>query len=343
MGDLGHAAGSNSRSTISEVAKELGIAKSTVSHAFSGRRRISEPLKRRIFEVARRLDYRPHYAAQVLASRKTLNIGILVRQASDQYFPLHLQAIATAAAARGYRLSLGITGDDAAKMESYLNDFSNGQADGVLILTSSLADERIIELANRGYPVGTSLRIIPGYEELSGVLLNIEDVFRRLLEYLYSLGHREFGFLCGVPREVPERFRQMQMFVKEKRLTFSEQRMVTHLESIETGEPGASRLLTQCPQITALVCSNDALAVGAMMAAYEMGIRVPEQLTITGFDDVPISRSCIPRLTTIRMPIAEIATAAVNNLIDRIEGKRPGPMIRLTPELIIRGSSGTVR
>jgi len=331
------------RPTISQVAKELGIAKSTVSHAFSGRGRISDDLKERIFEVAKRMDYQPHYAAQVLANRRTMNLGLLVRQATDQYFPQFLQAMSATASKRGYRLSMGIADSDPVRMESYINDFSRGQTDGVLVLTCDLPDERIVELTRRGYPVGTALHVVPGYEELSGVMLNIGDAYGQLLEYLHSLGHREFGFLCGIPREVPQRYQRMLRFAQEKGLTFGPQRIVSHLEGIEMGEPAAMQLLKQSPEITAIVCSNDSLAVGAMIAAHELKIRVPDDLTITGFDDVAISRSCIPRLTTIRMPVAEIATAAVNRLVDRIEGKPAAPIVRLTPELIIRGSSGPVR
>jgi len=225
-------------------------------------------------------------------------------------------------------------------MDYYLDNYSNGQTDGVLLLTGNISDQQILKLVNQGYPVGTPLRIIPGHEEICGVLLDISRIFRQLLDYLYSLGHREFGFLCGEPTDVMDRYAQMHTFIEEKSLTFGPEREVRDIYSVSEAEPAAYTLLKKCPEITALVCSCDVLAIGAMIGAHDLGISVPADLTITGFDDVPISQACIPRLTTVKIPISELATASVNNLLDRIEGKTVPPMVKLTPELIIRGSSG---
>ncbi|NLX03900.1 MAG: LacI family transcriptional regulator [Phycisphaerae bacterium] len=340
---MGKANGVSNRVTIEQVAQAVGVAKSTVSHAFSGQRPISASVRRRIFEAAERLNYRPHYAAQALASRRTMNIGVLIRRMTDHFCPAHLQAVEEAAAKRGYRLTLGITGDDPEKMRTYLESFSNGQADGVLVHTATVSEEVIADLARQGYPVATPLRIIPGYEELCPIAIDLGTTFARLLEYLYSLGHREFGFIMGLPSDVPERHQQILRFIDEKGLSHSDDRMVANLVSMEAAESATMALLNRCPQITAVVSSNDELAFGAMVAAHGCGLRVPDDLTITGVDDVPIGRYCIPSLTTVRIPIPEISTAEVNNLVDRIEGKPSASMTRVRTELLIRGSSGPPR
>jgi LacI family transcriptional regulator len=327
------------RVTIMQVAKEAGVSISTVSHAFSGRRPISPEMKDQIFQVARRHGYHPHYAAQTLASRRTMTIGILVREATDQFFSMHLKGVNQAATERGYRLTLGITGKDEKKMQEYLAGFSHGQVDGILILTALIPDNMVIEVIKQGMPVCTPQRMIPRYEEYCGVQMDIRGVFRRLLDYLYDLGHRRFGFVCGTPKDVPERFPEFHRFLEEKNLPFDPQNEITDVETSEDAEIAAARILRQNPEITALVCTNDVLAVGTLAATHEMGIPVPNHLSITGYDDVPISRYCFPKLTTIRIPITELATASVNHLIDRIENKTPRT-VKLTPELIIRGSSG---
>ncbi len=328
-----------SRVTIMQIAKEAGVSISTVSHAFSGRRPISPEIKDHIFQVAHRHGYRPHYAAQILASRRTMTIGILVREPTDQFFSMHLKGVNQAATGRGYRLTLGITGKDEIKMQEYLAGFCHGQVDGILILTGLIPDEMVIEAIKQGMPVCTPQRMIPHYEEYCGVRMDIRGVFRRLLDYLYDLGHRRFGFICGTPKDVPERHPEFHRFIEEKNLSFDSQDEITEIENSEDAEIAAAQILRRNPKITALVCTNDVLAVGALAAAHEMGIQVPSKVSITGYDDVPISRYCYPKLTTIRIPITELATASVNHLIDRIEGKTP-KTVKLTPELIIRGSSG---
>jgi LacI family transcriptional regulator len=325
--------------SIAMVATAVGVSKSTVSHAFTGNRRISEPIKRRIFEVAKSLKYKPNFAAQALSSRKTMNVGIMVREATDQYFSLHIQAMEAAAVARGYRLLVGLTGNDQKKVQTYLDGFISGQADGVLVITGHVTDEMVLELVDQHYPVVVPQRSIPGYDELSCVQMDIEGVFRQLLDYLYDLGHRQFGFIGGGTKEIGERYRQLHRFVEEKGLEFGITREVLDIETLEAAEAAGYTLLKRYPQITALVCSNDVLGVGAMTAALGLGLKVPTDLTVTGFDDVPISRYCIPRLTTVRIPISDLASISMNNLLDRIEGKTSPALVRLPLELLIRGSS----
>jgi DNA-binding LacI/PurR family transcriptional regulator len=278
-----------------------------------------------------------------LATRTTKTIGILVREATEQYFPLHLQAISTAARNRGYRISVGLTASDPKIVQDYLDNFANGQVDGSLISTADVSTEQVIELTDQGIILGTPLRYIPGYEYLCGAEMDMQTAFRRILQYLYSMEHRQFGFICGKPAESPERYEGMHQFIHEMGLEFPITRQLTNIESFEESQAGVARLLKKHPEITAIACSNDVLAVGAMMGAHDMGYNIPGDLSVTGFDDVPVSRFCIPRLTTVRIPIEELATISVNNLIDRIEGKAPAPPVRLPLEILIRESTGTPR
>lgn len=331
------------RPSIGTVAAVAGVSKSTVSHAFSGHRQISEPVKLRIFEAARLLKYKPHYAARALSSRRTMNVGVLVREATDQYFPLYMQAMEAAAVSRGYRLSVGFTGSDSCKMQMYLDGFVSGQADGLLVITGYVSDAMVLDLVDQNYPVVTPQREIPGHEDLACVQMDIAGAFRQLLDYLYDLGHRTFGFIGGALTDVQNRHGEFHRFLTERGLEFDASREVVNVETLEAAEASGHVLLKRHPQITAIVCSNDVQGVGVITAAAELGLKVPTDLTVTGFDDVPISRYCSPRLTTVRIPISELASASMNNLLDRIEGKSAAPMVRLPLELLIRGSSGPAR
>jgi LacI family transcriptional regulator len=331
------------RATIAQIARAAGVSISTVSHAFSGKRPISERLRKQIFSIAEQSGYRPHFAAQALATRKTHTIGVLSRQATEQYFPQHLEGIAAAASERGYMLSVGLTGGNPVAVQKYLDAYAHGQVDGALITTADVTDGQIIELATQGVAVITPLRRIAGHDDLMGVDMNMGPIFHKMLEYLYSMGHRQFGFVCGVPEESPERYDTMQAFLRDRGLDLTTTRQMLGVQSSEDAQSAAVWLMRRHPEITAIVCSSDMLAVGGVMASHELGLRVPGDVSITGFDDMPISRLCIPRLTTVRIPVTELSAMSVHALLDRIEGKPPTPPRSLSLELLIRESTGTPR
>lgn len=335
----------NNRPTIKQVALEAGVCKTTVSHAFSGRRPVSEEVKKRIMRVAKKLGYQPHYAAQILPHGRTKTIAVLVRDLINQYNTVYLQAIEHAAWIRGYRVYVCLTGTDQEKIQNYLANFSNGQADGALVITSAVTDEAVIEVAKRGYPVVTPLRTIRGFEYLWNIPVDIGGVFRRLLEYLYNLGHREFGFIWHFRSHAKHRIKVLSKFAIEKGIDIVSEREITDVHTVEQATSAVSELLQTNPEITALVCANDMQAAGAMVAAHKLRLAVPEDLTVTGFGDVSIGRHCTPAITTVRLPINEVAEVAVNKLLDRIEDKAPVNGIESLPELelLIRGSSGPPR
>lgn len=329
----------NRRVSISDVAEMAGVSLSTVSNVLSGKRPTAAATRKRVLEVVKQLNYRPNFAAQTLAKGKTMSIGAMLPDINDHYSSIQLKEINEVCLARGYQLLLTLVGTDVKRMGHCIDCFCNGQTEGVLILTSKIPGEMIAELVDSGFPFSTPWRL-PGYESFCSVEIDISSVFGCLLEYLYNLGHRQFGFISGFPCDIQQRYERLHYFMKEKGLEFSSSREITGVHTMEQGEAAADDLLRRCPEITSIVCSNDVLAMGVMMAAHEQGIPVPGDLSITGFDDVPISRYCIPRLTTVRMPIKELAKISVNNLIDRIEGKEPMLAIKLKPELLIRGTCG---
>lgn len=335
----------NKRATIQQVAQKAGVCKTTVSHALSGRRPVSPALKQKILRIAEQLGYRPHYAAQVLPKGQTKTIAVLVRDLINQYNSCYLQAIEQAASARGYRVYVCVTGTDQDNIRDYLDSFGHGQADGVLIVTSAVGDEAVVELAERGYPVVTPGRIVPGHEELWNVPVVVPGAFRRLLEYLYDLGHRELGFLWHIRSHVRSRIEVVEEFAAARGLRLDGECEAWDVHTPEQAFVVAHELLDKRRQITALVCANDMLAVGAMAAAHKLRLAVPGDLTVTGFGDVPMGRYCTPPITTVRLPITEIANTAVNKLLDRIEDRPAGNRIDSLPDLdlLIRGSSGPPR
>ncbi len=332
------------RATIRCVALEAGVSASTVSRAFSGNRPISKTVKKRILSIADQLGYRPHLGAQALATNRTNRIGVIVRSLVDEYSGLYVQALEEAAAARGYEISLCITSpEDTEKSRRQLDRFSRGQADGVIVYTTAVPVDMVTDLADNGYPVITPGLMINGHESVCGVQVIHLDVFDRMLEYLWDMGHRKFGFMWEVRSGVPQHTAALEEFLSRKGITLASNREVDSIHSVEQAEAAGTEMLRRCREVTAVVCANDAIAVGAMAAARTLGMSVPKDLSVTGYYDLPIGRYHTPRPTTVRSPIRDDATAVVNKMIDRIEGKPETPTIKLTPELLLRESSGPPR
>ncbi len=331
------------RPTISLIAKMMKVSRSTVSRALSGSPQISETVKAQIRQAADKMNYQPHTLAQGLARGKTMKLGLLVRNLYIEPNAILVQAIEEEAVLRGYQISLEITGDSESSMAKRLGHFRHGQADGLILLTTAVPSPLVTRLADEGYPVGIFGYRIPGYDHLLLMDLDERVEFRQLLDHLYDLGHREFGFLWQLRSGEAGYVEQLERFGREKGLTFSPSNQADHVFSVEQAESAARDILTRNPRITAMVCMMDTIAVGAIHAAIKMGLRVPEDLSVTGNSDLPIGRYFLPPVTTLRYPFVRMAQIAVRKMIDRIEGKKESPLERVSPELLVRKSSGPAK
>ncbi len=333
------------RPTIKQVAKEAGVCRATVSHALSGKRPVSESMKQRVLQVADQLGYRPHYLAQNLIRGYSKAIAVLVRDLINPYNPLYLQAIEQAASDRGYRVYVCVVGTDRDKISNYLDKFSNGQADGVLIVTSAVEDDAILHLLERGYPVVAPLRTIPGHQKVWPSPVDVKGAFRKLLDYLHDLGHRQFGFMWHIRSHLNARIEALTEFLAENNVSITPEQEVENVLTIEQAIVAAEKLLRENPNITALVCANDMTAAGSLFAARKMGLTIPDDLSITGFGDIPMSRYCNPGITTVQVPIEQIADAAIRMLLQRIEtgSERNGFHSLPDLDLMIRGTTGACK
>jgi LacI family transcriptional regulator len=331
------------RPTISQIAEIMKVSRSTVSRALNGSSEISETVKSQIQETARRLNYQPHIAAQNLARGKTMKLGVLVRNLYLEPNAVLVQAIEEAAGERGYRVSLEITGESEAKMASRLGNFLHGQADGLILLTTAVPNHLVTHLADQGHPVGIFGYRIPSYEHLLLMELDERAEFRQMLDYLYNLGHRNFGVLWQLKSGETSFVEELERFIREKNLSFSEENETNHIFNIEQAESAARSILTRNPRITAMVCLMDTIAVGTIHAATKMGLKVPDDLSVVGNSDLPIGRYFLPPVTTLRYPFTRIAQIAVKKMIDRIEGRPESPLERVCPELLVRKSTGPVK
>ena len=327
------------RTTITDVARSLGVSVSTVSHALSGNRTISPEMKERVHKAIKEMDYHPNISAQRLAGGKTMNIGIIGGSFGGEYTPCCFNELSNNAAAHGYSTIVGVTLGSEKRGQEYLDRFCNGGADGIITACGDISEQQIAKIAATGYPIVVMPdRHIKGYPCCSLVSRSYDKLFRKLCEHLYSIGHRTFGFLCGTEAAHYKRTRVVREFMEEHNLDPERNPMIGDLLEVESAQTAAMQMLSTNKDITAMICHNDTFAFGAILAAREIGLRIPEDLSITGFDDVLASRLVYPQLTTVRMPLERTAQVIINRLVEWMGGKKPTRSITLQAEIIYRDS-----
>lgn len=329
--------------TIKDIAKRLNISVSTVSYALNGGpRTVPEAVKERVWAVARELDYRPNRVARQLVTRTSDTIGIATdHPAVDAMLGPFLQNVFNSVlnvAERSGQDVLFLTSHSGADARTYVNTLLDGRVDGVLLLAAKPQSELVSMLRERDFPHV----LISAPEDAGSPSFGVDNdaSIRVLVRHLVELGHRRIGFVRGLERQPDSQFREMAVLEE-----FEAHGVETRPEWQATGEFTAEQgyraglqILSRSDRPGAVMAFNDESAIGVINAARELGLRVPEDLSVTGFDNIPWIQFVRPGLTTMRQPVREIAAAAAEALLEKISGK---PVIgRLfDAELIVREST----
>ena len=337
------------RPTLAEVALEANVSKSAASHAFNNRPNISDPVKKRVFEAAKKLNYVPNFAAKTLRKGQTRRIAVVSNLDG-------LEDVGVAerfACLRNFHVFPVVPFEDEAVFRETLQQVGHGQADGILILTLTYPEDVVLELVRNGYPVFAPYHPLAGCEEMMGGIRsdwmdsagrpNMDSGFGRLLHLLYDLGHRQFGIIWQEKKHSFGPNQVFDFFIQEKGLEFSPDREVRSCDGINSAKTSALALLQRCPEITALICTWDTIAGGALLVVRELGVRVPDDLTVTGMGDLPLNQFFIPPITTITSAKERVMEFLIANLVRRIEGQPIAHSPKIVNELVVRKSSGPVR
>jgi LacI family transcriptional regulator len=329
------------RTTIADVAREAGVHPSTVSRALdpAGRHRISEDVAARVVAAAERLGYRPSALAAGLRSGRSQTIGVLVPDLTNPVFPPIVQAIEAALAAAGYVVLLAGTGGDAARERLLIERMAAQGADGLILASAAAGTEAATLAARLGLPAVLVNRRLPG-AALPAVVSEDAAGMRLAVRHLVSLGHRQLAHLGG-PRGVATAADRLRGFRDALREAGLAPAGVT-AASAYTREAGreAVRALLASERFTALACANDLLAVGALDALREARLRVPRDVSLTGFNDMPLLDLLDPPLTTVRIQHAAMGEQAAGLLLGALRGEAGAQRaIRLPPALVLRAST----
>jgi LacI family transcriptional regulator len=308
--------------TIYEVARAAGVSTATVSRALNGSAQVAERTRHRITEAIAALGYQPNHVARSLVLKATHTIAVMLPDITNPFFPALVKGVQLAADEQGYAVLLAHTGGDPAKEESYFQVLRGQQVDGVLLVGLVSAPESLKGLVGRGLPVVTLDRPVdlPGS---ATVRVDHTAGGRLATEHLLELGHRRIAHIAG-PKGLgvsQQRLDGYRRALSSHGVAFDERLIAEGDFSEDGGYRAIDELGRSGVPFTALFAANDLTAIGAMTALRERGVRVPDDVSVVGFDDIHLASYTSPKLTTIRQPIYDMGRAAATLLIDARQKK----------------------
>jgi DNA-binding LacI/PurR family transcriptional regulator len=338
------------RPTIKDVARVANVSQSTVSYILNNARaaeRISEQTKQRVWGAVECLGYKFNPIGRALQRGYTDEVTLLM--VSWNLANSHAEtamAISRAAARGGLALTVHVADDDQGA-EAFIRRRSFHGTGGVLVLWDSpaFAESSLRQIAGAGVPV---IDLLPGTPEgISVVTADREDAGFRAAHHLIQLGHTRIGFIGDAvarPKTTLRKLAGYRRALETAGLKYSEEAIENVTEfGFEGGKLGFQKLIERCPNLTGLFCINDAMALGAIDAAKDMGRDCPQDLSVVGFGDSPEGRHWRPKLTTIALSSNRVASSAIQLVLDHRNHPGPEPQIVLIPEeILVRESTARV-
>jgi LacI family transcriptional regulator len=326
------------RMTIKDVARRAGVAVGTVSHHLNDSAPVAAGTARRIEAAIADLDYRVDLGARSLRSRRTHSVGLVLPNISNPFYAELARAVEHALWARGYQTLLCDASEDPARERAHVATLEDRRVDGMVVIRSG-PGRRPGAPHRHGPPVVHLDRALAGQPSVTtDNRLGGELAARHLL----GLGHRRIGVLVGEPRmgNVRLRLQGFTRALRDQGLAFDPGLVRTGPQSIALGRAVAD-LLRETPTPTAVFATNDVVAIGAWRMLLELGVRIPQELSLVGFDDIEMSGLLVPPLTTVRQDTGRMGQEAAELLLELLHGRAPRRTATLIePELVIRGSTG---
>lgn len=334
--------------SLRDLAKMANVSVATVSMVLNENPRISRATQLKIQRLIERTGYKPNRIAQSLSSKYTRVIAVMLpalRHAfADAYFGELISGVCDRAGKLGHKVMLESAKPDFVKEKRHIELFERRYVDGTLLLGFNDRHGWLGDLVERGYPVVSANNYLPQLP-LGNVTCDYLGGAEQIMNYLIQLGHRKIGLICGATETATQRD-----IIETYKSRLAAHEIPTDESWIEDGrftEAGgaaaAEALLDRHPDLTALFGGNDKMAVGAIYMLARKGLRVPEDVSITGFDDIQHTAYVNPALTTVHVPLYEVGALACERLIERIRGRADKISDVLPTHLVVRNSTAMVR
>jgi LacI family transcriptional regulator len=333
-------------STMKLVAERAGVSVATVSRVINQNGYVAVDRRRKVIEAMHALNYQPSALARGLRRQETQSIGVLIPQLDQPFFSSLAFGIERALFAQGYRAFLCSSEENLEKESAYVDMLLRQRVDGVILVPTGESLVNVQRLLRARMPVVLVDRDLPGLE-LDRVVADNTKAARELAELIIELGHRVIGVI-GSPRysmSISCRLAGIRQALEAAGLSMEECLVVgDQAHQFETGFVAAQRLFRRRKRPSAILALNDVTAVGVMHAAWKAGFAVPTDLSVTGFDDIPLASYVLPELTTVRQPLYEMGEEAVNLLLDRIRDPSIAPREKVfSMTLVIRNSTSPLK
>lgn len=331
----GRREGARSAPTIYDVAAEVGVAPSTVSRAFSRPGRVNVETAARIHEAAERLGYRANPLARALPTGRTSMLAMVVSDVTNPFYFQIIRGAEAAANEQDFTLLVADVLEDPA-VERLALERSLPFVEGLVLGTSRMSDSAVRVIA-RQRPTVVLNRVVAG---IPSVVTDNAKGMRRAVEHLGSLGHRSIAYAAGPEASWADGTRWQAMREAVHELEMHAQRVGPFAPTLAGGALAAGPVLAS--GVTAVVAYNDLVAIGLLRRLRELGVAVPEQVSVVGFDDIFGGELCTPTLTTVAAPLAALGQYAVRMLLHESRVRTPGSTrpARLSAHLVERGSTG---
>jgi len=331
---------------IREIARRARVSTATVSRTINRIPTVNPHLARRVWSVVDELGYYPNTQARALVSGRSRIFGLIVSEITNPFFPEIVQVFENIAVQHQYEILLTSTVHDPKLMESAVRRMIERRVDGVAVMTFGMEELLLEDLKLRKVPL-VFVDVGPPHPHVSNIRIDYLHGIRQAVQHLAALRHERIAFITG-PLHLKSALARKEAFLQsmaEISLEAGARSVVEGDHTIEGGMVALSQLLSASPRPTAVLCSKDMTAIGVMRKSYEMGLVIPRDLSLIGFDDIRLARFVLPPLTSVQMSQSELARLAFYALLSDVQRETPAPNgteYGLRTSLVLRESTGMV-
>ncbi len=336
---------SNRRATVSirDVARRARVSIATVSRAVNRVPTVDPDLAKRVWKAVAEVGYVPNTQARALVSGRSHILGLIVSEITNPFFPELVQEFENLAVAQGYEVMIGSTNYDAERTEQLIRRMLQRSVDGVAVMTFGIEEDIIKRLVEPDFPL-VFVDAGPDLPNIRLLKVNYDEGIREAVQHLAALGHREIAFISGPLRlrSAAARRDAFRKSMADLGLAVPARHLVEGDHTLEGGMAAIEKLAALPELPTAVVCSNDMTAIGVLHGLFRTTYKVPEDISVVGFDDIHLAQFVLPPLTTVQMSCNSLAAAAVQALRAGIEpenARAPQSEWPIATHLVVRRST----
>jgi DNA-binding LacI/PurR family transcriptional regulator len=307
------------RMDIRTIAQMANVSIATVSRTINRKPTVNPEIAKRVWKVIEQLEYFPDAQARGLVSGKSRLLGLIVSEITNPFFPELIQGFEDVAVENGYEVLIGSTSYNPARMSLCIRRMIERNVDGVAIMTFGIDEPLLEQLAERNIPL-VFVDASPDHPRVSALKVDYHKGIRSGVQHLAALGHRKIAFISGPMRlySAQSRLNAFSESLRECGISAKPAWIIEGDHTVEGGMKAMQKLLVGTDLPTAVMCSNDMTAIGVLHKIYRQGLRVPDDFSVVGFDDIQFAQFTLPPLTTVQMSCYELAREAVQALKEQI-------------------------